>query len=725
MKSHSASDLYLLTSSISEALSTLKALDQPTDHWGPVVVHVLTRRLSNKLREAWENKIGASTEYPSLDHLLDFLHGRSRAMETLEVGTQSLSSTSSSRPSQTTVQTRSMTKTSAKVNQMSASRPFQQSAPQPHGPSKKIQSTQSTSWTDAGYPCSYCKRDHYIASCSEFKALSPIARKEVADKLYLCYNCLGNHSIRVCQTSRTCRTCQERHHTLLHLDRSRRPAPTRPTSQTFSAQPQHQQSARPAQLSGVPSVTYNNAGEESLVRQLKLKKQRSSIQISGVGESSFGTRSGEVHLTLQSIYSVERINVPAHSLDHLTSSLPTFSAEDLDWDHLDDLNLPDPNFRVFAPIDLLIGADVFGRIIKPSIIKQGADAPVAQLTSFGWNVFGPTGTALALTRLAHHLAVSEVSYDQLEDLLSKFWIQEEVPGRVDSDLSADELSSLACLRRIIARISKDQRFFQLYSDFLKEYVDLDHMRLVVPSLVSSSSSVQVETACCSDGMTLAHEAKASGGLRVSEELRVGPSDIRRSYYLPHHGVVRESSERTKLRVVFNGSAKTSSGKSLNDILHTGAKLQRHIYDVLRWTRQHKVIFMKDITKMFRQIRVHEDDWPLQQILWIDSNGGLSTYQLTTVTYGTRSAPFLANRVLLQLVEEEGHRFPLAVDPIVKGRYVDEICGGADTHDQLLRTAQKVRYLCAAGGMPLPKWHSNSSALLRWLDPDSTSNDQRI
>nr|XP_011297542.1 PREDICTED: uncharacterized protein LOC105263197 [Fopius arisanus] len=396
MKSHSASDLNLLPSSISEALSALKALDQPTDHWGPVVVHVLTRRLSNKLREARENKIGASTEYPTLDHLLAFLQGRSRPMETLEVGSQSLSSTSSSRPSQTSVHTRSMTKSSAKVNQMPASRPSQHTAQKSQGPAL-IQSTHSTSWADAGYPCSYCKRDHYIVSCREFKNLSPIARKEVIDKLYLCYNCLGKHSIRVCQTFRTCRTCQERHHTLLHLDRSRWQNQIRPSPQTTQSQPQSQihQATRPAQSS---VITYNSAGEviqstpaatshsshgsrpgvllatslallispdhrsslrirllldpgselslisESLVRQLKLKKQRSSIHISGVGESSFGTTSGEVHLTLQSIYSAERIEVTAHSLDHVTSTLPTFSAENLDWNHLKDLNLADPDF---------------------------------------------------------------------------------------------------------------------------------------------------------------------------------------------------------------------------------------------------------------------------------------------------------------------------------------------------------------------------------------------
>ena len=77
-------------------------------------------------------------------------------------------------------------------------------------------------------------------------------------------------------------------------------------------------------------------------------------------------------------------------------------------------------------------------------------------------------------------------------------------------------------------------------------------------------------------------------------------------------MLKPRSKTTKLRVVFNESSNTQSGKSLNDILHTGAKLQQDIANVLLWSRKHKFIFMTDIIKMFRQIRVREDDWPLQK-----------------------------------------------------------------------------------------------------------------
>lgn len=79
------------------------------------------------------------------------------------------------------------------------------------------------------------------------------------------------------------------------------------------------------------------------------------------------------------------------------------------------------------------------------------------------------------------------------------------------------------------------------------------------------------------------------------------------YYLPHHGVLRPEGATTKLRVVFNGSSPTTSGLSVNDILHTGANLLLNVMHVLIWLRQHRHLFATDITKMFRQIKVHAED----------------------------------------------------------------------------------------------------------------------
>ncbi|XP_034946178.1 uncharacterized protein [Chelonus insularis] len=82
--------------------------------------------------------------------------------------------------------------------------------------------------------------------------------------------------------------------------------------------------------------------------------------------------------------------------------------------------------------------------------------------------------------------------------------------------------------------------------------------------------------------------------------------------------------------------------------------------------------------MYRQIKVHKDDWDLQRIFWMDEHSDIIPYQLITVTYGTRSASFLAIHAMIQLVKDEGHKFPLAVNPLLKGTYVDNILRGADT-----------------------------------------------
>lgn len=132
------------------------------------------------------------------------------------------------------------------------------------------------------------------------------------------------------------------------------------------------------------------------------------------------------------------------------------------------------------------------------------------------------------------------------------------------------------------------------------------------------------------------------------------------YYIPHQAVIKESSSTTKLRVVFDASCKTTNGTSLNDIMFIGPKLQQEITDILLRWRSYKIAFTADIEKMYRQIKIAEEDQDFHRILWrFDTKEPIREYKLKTVTYRTASAPYLAIRTLQQLAHEEKQNYPNA------------------------------------------------------------------
>ena len=75
------------------------------------------------------------------------------------------------------------------------------------------------------------------------------------------------------------------------------------------------------------------------------------------------------------------------------------------------------------------------------------------------------------------------------------------------------------------------------------------------------------------------------------------ADGERVHYLPHHAVIRYDKQTTKLRVVYDASAKTV-GFSLNESLHAGPKFNQHIFEILLRFRVNKYAFIADIEKAF-------------------------------------------------------------------------------------------------------------------------------
>ena len=126
----------------------------------------------------------------------------------------------------------------------------------------------------------------------------------------------------------------------------------------------------------------------------------------------------------------------------------------------------------------------------------------------------------------------------------------------------------------------------------------------------------------------------------------------KSYYLSHHCVFKDSSTTTKLRVVFDGSAKTTSGISLNDRLMVGPKIQKDLFSILIRFRMYPVAFSADVAKMYRQVQLDAEDKDYHRLLWKEPNStDIKTLRIPRVTYGIASSAFHSVRPLQVLAED--------------------------------------------------------------------------
>ncbi|XP_071653375.1 uncharacterized protein [Temnothorax longispinosus] len=261
--------------------------------------------------------------------------------------------------------------------------------------------------------CALCKGKHTLMTCNEFKSKSAAERKSFVETNRLCYNCLGNHLIAKCQSSKTCLTCKSRHHTMLHeaqaIASSLLTAPKPIEVNALSAVRQDDDS-KAVLLATARVMVGDRHGEphavrilidqgsevsiisESLAQQLRLKRSYSAVSIFEIGGSKSGSTRGKVTVSLTSTTTGSTISAVAFVLPRLSLYQGSTTRRAPAWPHIQGLPLADPRFLDNDSVEILLGAEVCSTIFEDGIRKGGPQAPIAQRTVLGWILSGGCGS---------------------------------------------------------------------------------------------------------------------------------------------------------------------------------------------------------------------------------------------------------------------------------------------------------------------------------------------
>ncbi|XP_033363319.1 uncharacterized protein LOC117241540, partial [Bombus vosnesenskii] len=652
---------------IDDFLETVKINIQALENLGDpitsntVLLKFLTWKLPPAIIRKWQCTL-PDKKLPSYTHLIDFLQTRTNGDRTSSA----------------------VTATKRASEPPNRQRP---SAPRSHAVTMTLESP----------VCPDCRRQHELRNCDVFKAKSPKERLDIAKRASLCTNSLGKgHALNQCSAG-SCRICKQRHHTYLHQEHGHRTEP--PKTDSLTSPPSgslHHDLLVTAQVNILDNRTQPfrcralldtgasmNFITEKLANSLRLNQRKCS-------EQPIGT------LNTLSTTSKRYITATITSVDDTQKSTTSRS------------KIPRP-----APIDVLLSAGpTLASLCAGQLdISQanGTDLRL-QKTRFGWVIGG--SPASQPPAHAFHASTTALQVD-----LARFWEIDEGPttahtseaerqceehfrnhvqrtheGRymvalpfneTTPSLGSSRAMAMKRLTSLCRRIQRDKRFEADYHAVIQEYLALGHM-------------TKVTTGHCTDD----------------------------GYFLPHHGVIKESSQTTKLRVVFDGSAPATTGVSLNDVLHTGPKLQDDLFFILLRFQSHQYVITGDVEKMYRQFLVRPADRKFQQILWRNADGEVDTYQLNTVTFGLSAAPYLAICCLKQLADDEGHRYPRAATVLQRDIYVDDVLTGVDTRVEARSLRTELTELLKLAGLNILKWASNDRELLRGL-PEKDINDKLL
>ena len=361
----------------------------------------------------------------------------------------------------------------------------------------------------------------------------------------------------------------------------------------------------------------------------------------------------------------------------------------LKYDHLRGLRIPeskDGNYEVH----ILIGDPTFTEIRTGNCRKGKQGQPIADETLFGWAVHAErmnddqsyfTQTTNEDYELLYRLDVLGVEdrreFDQ-EEVMKEFveniqhqtdgrykprvpWIEERVPQ------SSNEAQSRARLKSLLSKMKEDVR--EKYDAIVKEQLEL-------------------------------------GIIEEAPEKPMG----KRLFYMPHRPSIREGAVSTKIRVVFDASAKPSPEEyPINECMNPGPPTQPHLWDSLIRSRMTPVCIEGDVEKAFLQTELDKGDRDAFRFIYKPRNSPEKHNRFCRVPFGGESSPFILGGVVKHHLEtSEGEES--VKEALKENTYVDNVMGLVSTEGEAKKFKGKATEIMSKGKFQLGKCESNIDVL---------------
>ena len=575
---------------------------------------------------------------------------------------------------------------------------------------KKDRLLQTTGKEKKKAACIYCDNEqHKSYQCEKVKTLGE--RKKIIATKRLCYNCTGTgHRAADCKSKRNCQNCGGRHHSSIcdknsTTDLQQSTATVLATTEVSVVYPtvlvQVNGITCRALLDTGAGSSYASATLIERINQEPVRKDYKRI------EMMLHTTTKAIDIFQVQVSSLDgkfKITTEINKVEKSTLLLlPNPKYEELlkRYNHLKNIKLEDKDTKELLPIHLILGASDYSKVKTRTAPKIGnIGEPIAELTSFGWTIISSgdendfTNLYLTQSSAADYEQLCKLDVLGLQDPGSE--IDDLVYQRFKNQLKRNEngcyetgllwkqdqkyqlgnnkAGSIARLNNLIKKLQKDEKLFNKYDEIIQDQIK-------------------------------------SGVVEIAPEEPQG-----QEFYLPHHPVIRENAESTKVRVVYDGSAKASNSTiSLNDCLETGPPLQNKIWDILLRNRFNPIALSGDMKSAFLQIRIREKDRDCLRFHWILNKDPslLQRLRFTRAIWGLVESPFLLNgtiKIHLETRKEEFQEQIKQLEEIEKDIYVDDLVTGGCTVEEVSQLKTITIATFQDAGFELHKWNSNRRQL---------------